>query len=51
MMVGIKVMLTELNGLLRLTILSVMPFLCRLSIRSGVHATTIKMQSYLTTSQ
>lgn len=46
-----EVRCTQLNGSLRLTILSVASFVCRLSIRSGVRTTTVKAQSYLTMSQ
>lgn len=51
MMVGIKVKIVQLNRSLRLTILSIPQFLCRLSIGFGVRAVIIEMETYLTNSQ
>jgi hypothetical protein len=51
MIVRIEVKLSQLNGSLRLTILSTIQLLCRLSISSGVHATSARMQRYLTRPQ
>jgi hypothetical protein len=48
-MVGIKVRLTQMSGGIRLNILSSVPSFCQvLGIRSGVHASNVRMQSFLT---
>jgi hypothetical protein len=51
-MVGINVGLTHMSSGIRLKILSSVPSFCRvLVIRSGVHASNVRTQSFWTRSQ